>query len=85
MHKPSLLGIQSLIMIGACLTNSGRFLDAFTLFGTTIRLAHSIGLHRHPKYLDPSPVTQRERSIIWWWMLRMDEELSMTVLHLHYH
>jgi hypothetical protein len=30
-------------------------------------------------------VTQRERSIIWWWMLRMDEELSMTVLHLHYH
>jgi hypothetical protein len=82
MHKPSLLGIQALIMIGPFLTNSGRFLDAWTLFGTTIRLAHSIGLHRHPKYLDPAPPTQRECSIrqtIWWWMLHMDQEYSMTL------
>ncbi|KAL1596345.1 hypothetical protein SLS60_008990 [Paraconiothyrium brasiliense] len=82
MHKPSLLSIQALIMIGPFLTNSGRFLDAWTLFGTTIRLAHSIGLHRHPKYLDPAPPTQRECSIrqtIWWWMLHMDQEYSMTL------
>lgn len=82
MHKPTLLGIQALIMIGPFLTNSGRFLDAWTLFGTTIRLAHSIGLHRHPKYLDPAPPTQRECSIrqtIWWWMLHMDQEYSMTL------
>lgn len=82
MHKPSLLGIQALIMIGPFLTNSGRFLDAWTLFGTTIRLAHSIGLHRHPKYLDPAPPSQRECSIrqtIWWWMLHMDQEYSMTL------
>lgn len=82
MHRPSLLGIQALIMIGPFLTNSGRFLDAWTLFGTTIRLAHSIGLHRHPKYLDPAPPTQRECSIrqtIWWWMLHMDQEYSMTL------
>ncbi|KAF9732453.1 hypothetical protein PMIN06_004022 [Paraphaeosphaeria minitans] len=82
MHKPSLLGIQALIMIGPFLTNSGRFLDAWTLFGTTIRLAHAIGLHRHPRYLDPAPPTQRECSIrqtIWWWMLHMDQEYSMTL------
>ncbi|CAO2649913.1 Nn.00g012050.m01.CDS01 [Neocucurbitaria sp. VM-36] len=82
MHKPTLLGIQALIMIGPYLTNSGRFLDAWTLFGTTIRLAHSIGLHRHPKYLDPAPPTQRECSIrqtLWWWMLHMDEQYSMTL------
>jgi len=82
MHRPSLLGIQALIMIGPYLTNSGRFLDAWTLFGTTIRLAHSIGLHRHPKYLDPAPPTQRECSIrqtLWWWMLHMDEQYSMTL------
>lgn len=30
-------------MIGPYLTNSGRFLDAWALFGTTIRLAQSIG------------------------------------------
>jgi hypothetical protein len=82
MHRPSLLGIQALIMIGPYLTNSGRFLEAWTLFGTTIRLAHSIGLHRHPKYLDPAPPTQRECSIrqtLWWWMLHMDEQYSMTL------
>jgi hypothetical protein len=82
MHRPSLLGIQALIMIGPYLTNSGRFLDAWTLFGTTIRLAHSIGLHRHPKYLDPAPPTQQECSIrqtLWWWMMHIDEEYSMTL------
>jgi hypothetical protein len=82
MHRPSLLGIQALIMIGPYLTNSGRFLEAWTLFGTTIRLAHSIGLHRHPKYLDPAPPTQRECSIrqtLWWWVLHMDEQYSMTL------
>jgi hypothetical protein len=82
MHRPSLLAIQALLMIGPYLTNSGRFLDAWTLFGTTIRLAHSIGLHRHPKYLDPAPPTQRECSVrqtLWWWMLHMDEQYSMTL------
>jgi hypothetical protein len=82
MHKPTLLGIQALIMIGPYLTNSGRFLDAWTLYGTTIRLAQSIGLHRHPKYLDPAPPSQRECSIrqtLWWWMLHMDQQYSMTL------
>ncbi len=82
MQKPSLLGIQALVMIGPWLTNSGRFLDAWSLFGLTIRLAQSIGLHRHPKYLDPAPPTQKECSVrqtIWWWMLRMDEQYSMTL------
>jgi hypothetical protein len=82
MHRPSLLAIQALLMIGPYLTNSGRFLDAWTLFGTTIRLAHSVGLHRHPKYLDPAPPTQRECSVrqtLWWWMLHMDEQYSMTL------
>ncbi|KZM25767.1 DNA binding [Ascochyta rabiei] len=60
MNRPSLLAIEALIMMGPFLTNSGRFLDAWTLFGTTVRLAQAIGLHRHPKYLDPAPPTQRE-------------------------
>lgn len=82
MHKPSLLAVESLIMIGPFLSNSGRFLDAWTLFGTTIRLAQAIGLHRHPKYLDPAPATQRECSIrqtLWWWMLHMDEQYSIAL------
>jgi hypothetical protein len=82
MHKPSLLGVQALIIIGPYLTNSGRFLDAWTLFGTTIRIAQAIGLHRHPKSLNPAPPTQRECSIrqaLWWWMLHMDEQYSITL------
>jgi hypothetical protein len=79
MHKPSLLGIMALLMIAPYLTNSGRFLEAYTLFGTTIRLAHSIGLHRHPKYLDPTPLSTRERSIVWWWMLNLDQSYSITL------
>ena len=43
MNRPTLLAIETLIMIGPYLTNSGRFLDAWALFGLTIRLAQSIG------------------------------------------
>lgn len=43
MNRPSLLAIETLVMIGPYLTNSGKFLDAWALFGLTIRLAQSIG------------------------------------------
>ncbi|EUC35395.1 hypothetical protein COCCADRAFT_3417 [Bipolaris zeicola 26-R-13] len=81
MHKPSLVAVQTLILIGKYLANSGRFLDAFILFGTTIRLAHSIGLHCNPKHLTSFSLTEAEvatRQKIWWYMLRIDEEYSMT-------
>ncbi len=81
MNRPTLLGVQTLIMIGPYLTNSGRFLDAWTLFGTTIRLAQSMGLHRNPKYLDPAPPLREcaLRQTLWWWMLHMDQQYSMTL------
>ncbi|KAF2720916.1 hypothetical protein K431DRAFT_313004 [Polychaeton citri CBS 116435] len=82
MNQPTLLGVQALVMLGPYLTNSGRFLDAWTLFGTTIRMAHSIGLHRNPKLLDPSPSSTREvmiRQSLWWWMLHMDQQYSVTL------
>ena len=81
MNRPTLLGIQTLIMMGPYLTNSGRFLDAWTLFGTTIRLAHSIGLHRDPKLLDPTPPLREctFRRTLWWWMLHMDQQYSVTL------
>ena len=81
MSRPTLLGIQTLIMMGPYLTNSGRFLDAWTLFGTTVRLAHSIGLHRNPKFLDPAPPLREctLRQTLWWWMLHMDQQYSVTL------
>ncbi|KAM0720357.1 hypothetical protein Q7P37_004493 [Cladosporium fusiforme] len=81
MSQPTLLGIQTLVMMGPYLTNSGRFLDAWTLFGTTIRLAHSIGLHRDPRFLDPVPPLREclIRRTLWWWMLHMDQQYSVTL------
>ncbi|TKA81082.1 hypothetical protein B0A55_02543 [Friedmanniomyces simplex] len=81
MHHPTLLGIQAMIMMGPYLTNSGRFLEAWTLFGTTIRIAHSIGLHRDPQLLDPAPSLRESmlRRTLWWWMLHMDQHYSVTL------
>jgi hypothetical protein len=81
MNQPTLLAIQTLVMMGPYLTNTGRFLDAWTLFGTTIRLAHSIGLHRNPKLLNPTPPLREcmIRQTLWWWMLHMDQQYSVTL------
>jgi hypothetical protein len=81
MSTPTLLGIQTLVMMGPYLTNSGRFLDAWTLFGLTIRLAHSMGLHRNPKFIDPVPPLREcmIRRTLWWWMLHMDQQYSVTL------
>ena len=81
LNTPTLLGIQTLVMMGPYLTNTGRFLDAWTLFGTTIRLAHSMGLHRNPKFLDPVPPLREcmIRRTLWWWMLHMDQQYSVTL------
>ena len=81
MNTPTLLGIQTLVMMGPYLTNSGRLLDGWALFGLTIRLSHSMGLHRNPKFLDPVP-SLRERVIrrtLWWWILQMDQQYSVTL------
>lgn len=43
LNRPTLLTIQTLIMMGPYLTNCGKFLDASALFGVTVRLAQSIG------------------------------------------
>jgi len=81
MSRPTIPSLQALLILGPYLTNSGRFLDAWSLFGLTIRLAQSIGLHRNPKYLDPIPELREctIRSNIWWWMLHTDQLYSMTL------
>ncbi|KAL8673427.1 MAG: hypothetical protein Q9168_002170 [Polycauliona sp. 1 TL-2023] len=80
-NRPKLLTVETLVMLGPYLTNSGRFLDAWALFGTTIRLAQSIGLHRDPDRLNP-PVPAKEaaaRRCLWWWIMYMDQQYSITL------
>ncbi|KAI4165965.1 MAG: hypothetical protein LQ342_000396 [Letrouitia transgressa] len=80
-NQPKFLIVQTLVMMGPYLTNSGRFLDAWTLFGITIRIAQSIGLHRDPGRLNP-PVPVKEanaRRNLWWWILHLDQEYSSTL------
>ncbi|KAH0363570.1 hypothetical protein KCU65_g7324, partial [Aureobasidium melanogenum] len=79
--RPTLKCIKVMIMIAPYLTNSGRFLDAWSFSGLTIRLAHSVGLHRNPRFLDPTP-SLRESTIrrnLWWWLLHMDQQYAMTL------
>ncbi|KAI5195008.1 hypothetical protein E4T39_08399 [Aureobasidium subglaciale] len=77
--RPTLRGIQAMVMLAPYLTNTGRFLDAWSISGLTIRLAHSIGLHRNPRFLDPTPSLREStvRKELWWWLLHMDQEYSM--------
>ncbi|KAL9123878.1 MAG: hypothetical protein Q9217_006735 [Psora testacea] len=99
MNRPTLLVIQTLVMMGPYLTNRGKFLDASGLFGGTVRLAQSIGckrripqirmkvliltrtVHRDPTQLN-TPITPKDaaaRRSLWWWMLHMDQQYSMTL------
>lgn len=80
-NRPTLKCIQTLMMLAPYLTNSGRFLDAWTLSGTTIRLAHSMGLHRNPRFLDPAPSLRDSmaRKHLWWWLLHLDQQYAMTL------
>ncbi|KAL8695088.1 MAG: hypothetical protein Q9218_000366 [Villophora microphyllina] len=58
-----------------------KFLDGWALFGTTVRLAQSIGLHRDPDRLNP-PVPAKEaaaRRSLWWWIMYMDQQYSITL------
>ena len=80
-NRPTLLGIQVLLLMDPYLINSGRFLDAWALFGTTVRLAYAIGLHRDPAYLSPAPPAHDAavRRALWWSILQMDAVKSMTL------
>lgn len=78
MSQPDVFCLYTLITIGTYLTNSGRFLDAWALFGLTIRLAHLTGLHRNPTHLVPVPPLHgcMLRQTLWWRMLQMDSQYS---------
>jgi hypothetical protein len=43
MNRPTLLGLQALMMMELYLISNGRFMDAYTLFGVTIRVAQAVG------------------------------------------
>jgi hypothetical protein len=42
MNRPSLVVVEALSMIGSYLTDSGKFLEASSLFGMIVRLAQAI-------------------------------------------
>ena len=43
MNRPTILAVETLLLISPYLIDTGRFLDAYTLFGTTIRVAQALG------------------------------------------
>ncbi|KAG8533757.1 uncharacterized protein KY384_001498 [Bacidia gigantensis] len=80
-NRPTLLVVQTLVMIAPYLTNSGKFLDASALFGLTVRLAESIGLHRDASGLNLQISNKQlaARKSLWWWIIHMDQHYSVTL------
>ncbi|KAL8969355.1 MAG: hypothetical protein Q9183_002035, partial [Haloplaca sp. 2 TL-2023] len=62
--------------MGPYLINSGRFLDAWALFGLTVRLAQSIG-HRLNPAVPPKEAAARRS--LWWWIMYMDQQYAITL------
>ncbi|PSK60327.1 hypothetical protein B9Z65_477 [Elsinoe australis] len=79
--QPSLLNVQAMVLMGQFLANSGRSLDAWMSFGTTMRQAQAIGLHRNPKFVEPLPSLRESalRKKLWWHLLFIDQQMSMTL------
>ncbi len=43
MSRPTTTVIEALLLIGLYLANSGRYWESWALFGSTVRLAQTIG------------------------------------------
>lgn len=79
--QPTLLSIQAMILMCIYLSSDGRALEAWTVLGTTIRMAQAVGLHRNPKVLEPLPSLRESgvRKKLWWQLLNMDQQYSMAL------
>ncbi|KAF3922177.1 hypothetical protein ABW21_db0205449 [Orbilia brochopaga] len=78
-NRPDGCVLMTLLMMLPYLTNSGRCSDAWVVHGMGIRVAQSMGYHRDPRLLRPSPsiIDAHVRRILWWWVLYQDVHLSM--------
>lgn len=79
--QPTLVAVKTLLILGVDLVRTDRAHNASIMFGSTVRLAYSIDLHRDPDTLVHRP-TRAERQVrrsLWWLMLHSDQHLSHTL------
>lgn len=78
---PTLYCLQALLFLNLYPQYTGRLLDAWSVFGLSIRLAQSLNVQRSPECLDPAPQTGESlrRCKIWWWILHTDQLFSATL------
>ena len=72
-----LLNIQVLVGIVILLQAAEDFKPALVLIATTIRLAHSIGLHDWTYSAHLDPLHTRQRACVFWLAYILDKDLSM--------
>jgi hypothetical protein len=72
-----LLNIQVLVGMVMLLQNSQDTKPAFLLIATTIRLAHTIGLHDQTYSAHLDPLHARQRACVFWLAYILDKDLSM--------
>ncbi|PYH88515.1 hypothetical protein BO71DRAFT_338686 [Aspergillus ellipticus CBS 707.79] len=76
MDQPSILAVQTCILLGSHHLYHGRPNLSFTLLGATIRMAQAIGLHREPQGGDLADLEERKR--VWWTIYTWDRFASIT-------
>lgn len=63
--RPSLHVIQALVIIGNTILNNGQSNAAWTLLGTTTRLAQTLGLHTEKVVVHWPENTRFEARAVW--------------------
>ncbi|KAJ5222102.1 uncharacterized protein N7469_010989 [Penicillium citrinum] len=76
MDRPSITAIQTCILLGSHHVYHGRPNLSFSLLGTTIKMAQSLGLHRQSSAGSPGDIEERKR--VWWTIYTWDRFASIT-------
>ncbi|KIX02215.1 uncharacterized protein Z518_08154 [Rhinocladiella mackenziei CBS 650.93] len=76
LSRPTIVDIQSLLVLGNVIANSMNAGVAWSLLGLTVRLAQTIGLHE-PSRLSNSPDEMLLQEEVWWRIVWQDSLLSI--------
>lgn len=77
LHDIELLNIQVLVGMVMLIQNSQDVQPALILIGTTMRLAHKIGLHNRASSVELDPVLARQRAYVFWIAYILDKDICL--------
>ncbi|KAE8381714.1 fungal-specific transcription factor domain-containing protein [Aspergillus bertholletiae] len=76
MDQPSVMAVQTCILLGSHHVYHGRPNLSFALLGATIKMSQALGMHREPVQGEFGDVEERKR--VWWTIYTWDRFASIT-------